>query len=101
MAPPIRKSRIDIFSLEPEYPTEPTKKFYHIEFPSEVKRDINAYELRTFLNKKSTEKLEKLTTNSKDGFSFLVNITDCIEKLTETKKFGEYDCKIAPHKYLN
>ena len=58
MAPPKRKPRIDVFSLEEEYPTEPTKKFYHIEFQSEIKRDINAYELRTFLNNESNEKIE-------------------------------------------
>ena len=59
MASPKRKPRINVFSLEEEYPTEPTKKFHHIEFQSEIKSDINTYELRTFLNKKSNEKMEK------------------------------------------
>ena len=101
MATPKRKPRIDLYSLEEEYPAEPTKKYYHIEFQNEIKRDINAYELRTFLNKEANERIEKLTTDSKDGFSFLVNITEHTEKLTEITKFEEYDCKITPHKYLN
>jgi len=41
MAPTTRKNITDVFSLEPEYPSEPKKKFYHIQFDREIKRYVN------------------------------------------------------------
>jgi len=52
MAPTPRKNRTDVFSLEPEYPFEPKKKIYLIEFDREVKREINAYKLKAALEHK-------------------------------------------------
>jgi len=56
MAPNMRKNRTDVFSLEPEYPSEPEKRFYHIEFDREDKRDVNAYKLKECLEYGHNEK---------------------------------------------
>jgi len=101
MAPTMRKNRTDIFSLEPEYPTEPKKKFYHIEFDRETKRNVNPYELKTTIEDHCKEKVEKLTTDSQNGFSFQIKITESTEKLVHITEIDDVNCKISPHKYLN
>ena len=101
MAPTMRKNKTDVFSLEPEYPTEPEKKFYHIEFDRETKRDVNPYKLKTIIENECKEKVEKLTTDSQNGFSFQIKITESTEKLTQITEIDDVNCKISRHKYLN
>jgi len=38
-----------IFSLGPEYPSGPEKKFHHIEYNGETKRDVDAHQLEASL----------------------------------------------------
>jgi len=95
------KNRTDVFSLEPEYPSEPKKKFYHIVFDRETKGDVNPYQLKTGIEDTFEEKVEKLTTDSQNCFSFQVKITESTEQLVNVTKCGEINCRLSPHKYLN
>jgi len=77
MAPTMRKIGTDVFSVEPEYPSRPEKRFSHIEFNREEKREVNAYKLKKCLEDVHNEKkIEKLTSDSQNGFSYLVKITE-------------------------
>ena len=99
MASTMRKKRTDVFSLEPEYPSEPKKRFYHIEFDRETERDVDPYHLKYSIEDQCKEKIEKPTTDSQNGFSFLIKITESTGKLVNLKKGGEKYCRISPHKY--
>jgi len=101
MAPTMRRNRTDVFSLEPEYPSVSKKKFYRIEFDSETKRDVNPYKLKTCIEGHINEKVEKLTTDSQNGFSFQVENTESTKKLVHITEIDDVNCKISPHKYLN
>jgi len=101
MAPTTRKNKTDVFSLEPEYPTEPETKFYHIEYDRETKRDVNPYKLKTIIENECKEKVEKLTTDSQNGFSFQIKITESTKELVLVSEIDDVKCKITPHKYLN
>jgi len=57
MAPTARKNRTDVFILETEYQFEPQKKYYHIEFDRETKRDVNPYKLKTAIENQLEEKI--------------------------------------------
>jgi len=59
MAPIMRKNRIDVFSLVPECPSEPTKKFYHKEFDREANRDVDRYHLLYSIEDQCKEKNKK------------------------------------------
>ena len=103
-----RKNRTDVFCLEPKYPSEPEKSFYHIELDREGKRETNAYSLKGALKHdlKRNEKIEKLTTDSLNCFSNLVNITESTKDLINVTSFTEandrkYNCTISPLKYPN
>jgi len=107
MAPTKRKNWTDVFSLESEYSSALKKKFYHVEFDREIKRDINPYNLKTGIENIFKEKVEKLTTDSQNGFSFQIKITENNQRFVETSHYGVQingktaKCKISPHKYLN
>ena len=101
MAPTMRKNRTDVFSLEPEYPSVSKKKIYHIEFDSETKRDVNPYKLKTWIEGHINEKVEKLATESHNGFSFQVEITESTKESVHITEIDDVKCKISPHKYLS
>ena len=46
---------------------EPDELYYHIEFHDETMRGVNTFKLRNFLSDKCNQKVEKLTTDSKNG----------------------------------
>jgi len=97
----MRKNKTVVFSLEPEYPPVSKNKFYHIEFDSETKRDVNPYKLKTCIEGHINEKVEKLTTDSQNGFSFQVEITESTKELVHITEIDDVNCKISYHKYLN
>ena len=68
MATPGGGPRVDVFSLEEEYPAEPAGAFYHMEFRREIERDVSACWLRAFLGGEAGGRVEGLTTDSGDGF---------------------------------
>ena len=64
-------------------------------------RDVNPYELKTFIEKEYKEKVEKLTTDSQNGFSFQIKHTESTKELVKITEIDDVKCKISPHKYLN
>ena len=66
---------------------EPEGIYYHIEFHDETKREVNPFKLRNFLSDKCDQKVEKLTTDNKNGLSFKVKKIEELNQLSETKKF--------------
>ena len=49
---------------------EPEEIYYHIEFHDETMREVNPFEPRNFQNDKCNQKVEELTADSKNRFSF-------------------------------
>ena len=80
---------------------EPEEIYYHIEFQDETKRDVNPFKLRNFLGDKCSQKVEKLTTDSKNGFSFKVKPILQRNLLSDIKKLEDFSCEIIFHKFLN
>ena len=97
----MRKNKTDVFRLEPEYPTEPEKRFYRIEFDRETKRDVNPYKLKTIIENECKEKVEKLTTDSQNSFSFQIKHTESTKELVKITEIDDVKCKITFHRYLN
>ena len=46
---------------------EPEEIYYHIEFQGETKREVNPCKLQNLFSDKCNQKVEELTTNSKNG----------------------------------
>jgi len=89
MASTARKNRTDVFTLGPEYPSEPEKRFYRIEFDRGGKREINPYSLKPALEHELYAKIEKLTTDNRNGFSYQVKITEITEDLVNVTSYTE------------
>ena len=62
----------DVLQQELNEIKEPEEINYHIEFKDETKTDVNPFKLRYFLSDKCNQKVEKRTTDSKNGFFFKV-----------------------------
>jgi len=90
-----------VFSPEPEYPSEPKKKIHPTDFDEETKIDVIAYQLKASLEYNYIEKIEELTSDSQNCFSFLVRITETSEKLVNVGQREGIKCRLSSHKYLN
>ena len=77
------------------------EEIYYIEFQDETKREVNPFKLRNFLSDKCNQKVEELTTDSKNGFSFKVKPILQLNLLSDIKKFEDFSCEITFHKFLN
>ena len=62
----------DVLQQELSEIKEPEEIYYHIEFQNEIKRDVYPFKVRNFLIEKCNQKLEELTTDSKNRFFFKV-----------------------------
>ena len=62
----------DVLQQELNEIREPEEIYYHIEFQDETKTDIHPCKLRNFLSDMCNHKMEELTTDSKNGFSFKI-----------------------------
>ena len=91
----------DVLQQELNEIKEPEEIYYHIEFQDETKRDVNPFKLRNFLSDKCNQKVEELTTDSKNGFSFKVKPILQLNLLSDIKKFEDFPCEISFHKFLN
>ena len=49
---------------------EPEEIYYHLGFQNKTKREVNLFKLRIFLSDKCNQKVEELTLDSKNLFSF-------------------------------
>ena len=79
---------------------EPEEIYYHIEFQDETKRDVNPFKLRNFLSDKCNQKVEELTTDSKNGFSFKVKPNFQLRVLADIKKVGDLSCENTSHNFF-
>ena len=61
--------------------------YYQIEFKDETMREVNPFTLWNFLSDKCNQKVEELTTDSKNSFSFKVKPILQLNLLSEIKKF--------------
>ena len=91
----------DVLQQELNENKETEKIHYQTEFQDETKRDVNPFKLRNFLSDKCNQKVEKLTTDSKNGFSFKVKPIHQLNLLSDIKKFEDFPCEITFHKFLN
>ena len=80
---------------------EPEGIYYNIEFQGETERDILPFKLRNFLSDKCNHKIEELTTDSKNGFSFKVEPILQLNLLSDIKKIKDFPCEITFNKTLN
>ena len=69
---------------------EPEEIYNHIEFQDETKREGNPFKLPSFLSDKCNQKVEELTTDSKNRFSFKVKPILQINLLSNIKKFEDF-----------
>jgi len=63
------------------------------------------YSLKAALEHRLDAKIEKLITDSQNGFSHLVKLAEITEDVVNATRFTEangrkYNCAISPHKYL-
>ena len=91
----------DVLQQELNEIKEPEEIYYHIEFQDETKREVNPFKLRNFLSDECNQKVEELTTDSKNGFSFKVKPILQLNLLSDIKKFEDFSCEITFHKLLN
>ena len=64
-------------------------------------REVNPFELRNFLSDKCNQKIEELTTDIKNGFSFKVNPILQLNLLSYIKRFEDFSCEDTFNKFLN
>ena len=75
--------------------------YYHIDFQDDTKREVNPFRLRNFLSDKCNQKVEELTTESKNGFFFKDKPILQLNLLSDIKKFEDFSSGITFHKILN
>ena len=63
-------------------------------------REVNPFKLRNFLSDKCNQKVEELTTDSKNGFSFKVKPIHQLKLLSDIKRFEDVSCEINLKKKL-
>ena len=80
---------------------EREENYYHIELQDETKREVNPLKLRNLLSDKFNQKVEELTTDNKNGFSFKVIPILQLNLLSYIKKFEEFFFEITFHNFLN
>ena len=73
---------------------------YHIEFENKDEREVNPCKLRHILNKKRKQQIEKLKTDSRNGFSFKVEKTGTKNKLRNLNNFEDSLCKISFRSFI-
>ena len=66
---------------------ETKEKHYHIEFHDETMREVNRFKIRNFLSNKCNQKVEELTTDIKNRFSFKVKAVFQLLILKSLKTF--------------
>ena len=74
---------------------EPEETYYHNEFQDEPKREVNPFKLRNFLSDKCNQKVEELTTDSKNGFSFKVKPILQLNLLTNIERLEDFSSEIT------
>ena len=80
---------------------EPEEIHYLIEFQDQTKKEVNPFKLRKLLSDKCNQKVEELTTDSKNRFSFKVKPILQLNLVSDIKKFDDFSCEITFHKFLN
>ena len=60
----------DVLQHELNEIKETEEIYYHVELQDVTNRDVNPLKLRNFLSDKYNQRVEELTTDSKNGFSF-------------------------------
>ena len=80
---------------------DPREMYYHIESQDEIKRQFNPFTLRNFLSDKCNQKVEKLTTVSKNRLSFKVKPILQLNLLSNIKKVEDFSCENIFHNLLN
>ena len=78
---------------------EPEEIYYHIELQDETKREINPFKLQSFLSDKCNQKVQELTTDNKNGFSFKVKPILQLNLLYDIKRFEAFPCENTFHKF--
>ena len=71
---------------------ESEEKYYHIEFHYWTKREFSPFKLRNFLNNKCNQKVEELSTDSKNGFSFKFKPILQPNLLSDNKMLEDFSC---------
>ena len=77
------------------------EEIYYIEIQEETKREVKPVKLRNFLSDKCNQKVEELTTDSKNGLSFKVKPILQLILFSDIEKFEDFSCEIIFHKFLN
>ena len=75
--------------------------YYKIQFLDETRREKNSFKLRNLLSDKCNQKVEELSTDSKNGLSFKVKSSHQLNLLSNVKQFEEFSCEITFHKFVN
>ena len=91
----------DVLQRELNEFKEPEEINYHNEFQDETKREVNPFKLRNFLSDKCNQKVDELTTNSKNGFSFKIKPILQLNFFSNIKKFEDFPCEITFQIFLN
>ena len=76
---------------------EPEEIYYHVEFQDLTKGEVNPFKLRNFLSDKCNQKVEELTTESKNRFSFKVKPILQLNLLSDIKNFEDFSSEINCH----
>ena len=79
----------------------PEEIYYRIELQDETMREVNPFKLRNLWSDKCNQKVEEITTDSKNGFSFKVKDIIQLNLLSSINQFEEFSCEITFHKFLN
>ena len=63
-------------------------------------REVKPFKIWNFLSDKCDKRVEELTTDSKNGFSFKVKKNEEVNQLAELKNFENFSCEVTFHKLL-
>ena len=76
------------------------EEIYYIEFQDETKSEVNTFKQLNFLSDKCNQKVDELTTDSKNGFSFKVLPILQLNLLSDIKKNENFSYENTFYKYL-
>ena len=82
----LRDYYTEVLQQELDEIKETEEIYYHIEFHYQTKREVNPFKLQIFLSDKCNQKVEELTTVSKNGFFFKVKPILQLNLLSDIKK---------------
>ena len=75
--------------------------YYHFEFQDETMRDCNPFKLLNFLSDKCNQKVEELTKDNRNGFTFKVKPILQLNLISDIKSFKDFSCENTFHNFLN